>query len=75
MDPVSVPADVSQRGPIAVQRPGACWCSRVVPLGDGTPHDQSLCQMPVDGIAACMKMIGPQELILGMERLLRANGL
>ncbi len=54
---------------------GACWCSRVVPLGDGTPHDQSLCQMPVNGVAACMKMIGPQELILGMERLLNASGL
>ena len=54
---------------------GACWCSRVVPLGDGTPHDQALCKMPVDGIAACMKMIEPQEVSLGVERLLRANGL
>ncbi len=36
---------------------GACWRSRVVPLGDGTLLDRDTCQYPVDGIPKCMRMI------------------
>lgn len=50
---------------------GACWRSRVVPLGDGTILDRHTCEYPVDGVAGCMKMIKPNEvaeLILRYDR-------
>lgn len=50
---------------------GACWRSRVVPLGDGTELDRDTCQRPIDGIPECMRMISPArvaELILCYDR-------
>lgn len=40
---------------------GACWRSRVLPLGDGTILDEDTCQRPVDGLSECMRMIRPAE--------------
>jgi ADP-heptose:LPS heptosyltransferase len=40
---------------------GACWRARVVPLGDGTVLDKSLCERPIEGIPECMRMIHPEE--------------
>ena len=38
---------------------GACWRSRVVPLGDGTIHDKDTCLRPVSKIPECMTLIRP----------------
>jgi len=51
---------------------GGCWKSRTVPLGDGSSHDRdSLCinVMP-SGLARCMEMITPEEVIMHVERFL-----
>ena len=40
---------------------GACWRSRVLPLGDGTMLDKNTCERPVDGIPECMRMITPEH--------------
>jgi ADP-heptose:LPS heptosyltransferase len=53
-----------------------CWRARVVPLKDGNEKDKSLCQYPVkDGlerpVAKCMAMIGPQEVIGLLERIVQ----
>lgn len=51
---------------------GACWRSRVVPLGDGTTLDEHTCQYPTAaGIPECMNMIRPTsvaELVLRYNR-------
>lgn len=50
---------------------GACWRSRVVPLGDGTVLDRDTCEYPVDGTPKCMKLISPEyvaETIMQIER-------
>ncbi len=49
---------------------GGCWKSRVVPLGDGSPHDGSLCERPVNGVPECMGMIKAEEVT---EKILRYN--
>ncbi len=54
---------------------GACWKSRVVPLGEaGDEKNKSLCDHPVLGgvrpVAKCMAMIRPQEVLNVVERLL-----
>ena len=61
-------------GGLACCRAGACWKSRVVPLGDGEPHDRSLCEDPVAGtfqlpVGRCMAQIRPAEVIACVERL------
>ena len=46
---------------------GACWRSRVVPLGDGTLLDNDTCERPENGFPKCMNMISPtmvSELVL-----------
>ena len=40
---------------------GACWRSRVVPLGDSEVLDRDTCERPVDGIPECMRIITPEE--------------
>ncbi len=49
---------------------GACWRSRVVPLGDGTELDKDTCQRPVGTTPECMAMISPAMVI---ETILRYN--
>lgn len=57
-------------------RGGACWKSRVVPLGDGDSKDSSLCQQPVTTLARpvgrCMQLITPAEVLAVLERMLNA---
>lgn len=49
---------------------GACWRSRVVPLGDGTVLDQHTCLYPVEGIPECMRRISLNSVV---ELILRYN--
>ncbi len=53
-------------------RTSACWKSRVVPNGDDSTKDQSLCQSPVFGlqrpVARCMATIQPAEVLALLER-------
>lgn len=59
---------------------GACWRSRVVPLGDGSSLDVNTCERPVNGtptrttakcvVPECMTMIKPLEVV---EKILRYN--
>jgi hypothetical protein len=58
---------------------GACWRSRVVPLGDGSVLDRDTCERPVNGtptrisrctIPECMTLIRPAEVA---ELVLRYN--
>jgi ADP-heptose:LPS heptosyltransferase len=55
--------------------PTACWKSRVVPLGDGDPKDQSLCERPVVSgtrpAPECMARIQPEEVISLLRRMAR----
>ncbi len=48
---------------------GACWRSRTVPLGDGDEKDspQHLCLDVVDGLAHCMDLITPEQVIDRIE--------
>jgi ADP-heptose:LPS heptosyltransferase len=54
---------------------GACWRSRVVPLGDGSDKDRSLCARPVLGwsrpFAECMGRISPEEVVCLLRRIAR----
>ncbi|HVX60832.1 MAG TPA: glycosyltransferase family 9 protein [Pirellulales bacterium] len=52
---------------------GACWKSRVVPLGDGDPKDRDLCQQPVAGYPRCMWLIQPDEVIRAVSRHLESR--
>lgn len=56
-------------------RHGACWRSRVVPLGDGDSKDLSLCDQPVLGlkvpVGKCMAMIRPIEVLSVLNRICR----
>jgi ADP-heptose:LPS heptosyltransferase len=49
---------------------GACWRSRVVPLGDNTVLDKNPCERPANGIPRCMEMISPASVA---ELVLRYN--
>lgn len=53
---------------------GACWRSRVVPLGDGQPQDRSLCERPrrdfARPVAECMARITPSEVAAVIRRML-----
>ena len=40
---------------------GACWRSRVVPLGDGTVMDKDTCERPTADGPVCMSIIKPSE--------------
>lgn len=59
-------------GALECCRSGACWRSRVVPLGDGEPHDGSLCEFPVLGMKApvgrCMALIKPDDVVRSILR-------
>jgi ADP-heptose:LPS heptosyltransferase len=48
-------------------RHGACWKSRVVPLGDGSEQDEKLCEQPLLGserpTARCMARVLPSHLL------------
>lgn len=48
-------------------RHGACWKSRVTPLGDGDEKDNVLCSQPVisgtRAVGRCMQMITPDEVV------------
>ncbi|MBF0197331.1 MAG: ADP-heptose--LPS heptosyltransferase [Planctomycetes bacterium] len=48
---------------------GGCWKSRVVPLGDGDCKDnlEQLCENVVGGIAKCMDLIEPVDVIRRIE--------
>jgi ADP-heptose:LPS heptosyltransferase len=55
---------------------GGCWKSRVVARGDGTKHDESLCEFPVavssgHTLPACMDMITVERVIAAIELCLR----
>jgi ADP-heptose:LPS heptosyltransferase len=62
-----------QAGQLPCCRHGACWKSRVVPLGDGAKEDHSLCERPVLGgsrpTAQCMAMITPAEVLTVLNRM------
>jgi hypothetical protein len=49
---------------------GACWRSRVVPLGDGTELDKHPCERPVGVVPECMTLIRPEAVA---ELILRYN--
>jgi ADP-heptose:LPS heptosyltransferase len=59
-------------GQLSCCQHGACWRSRVVPLGDGAEQDRSLCDQPVLGlvrpVGRCMALIRPDEAIRVLER-------
>ncbi|WP_339910221.1 hypothetical protein [Symmachiella dynata] len=42
---------------------GGCWRSRAVPLQDGSKHDHSLCEYPVDGFPLCMQLVTPDRVV------------
>ena len=55
-----------------------CWRSRTVRLEDGSPHDASICQLPVEiapGRFAprCMTLITADDVIRAIERYLQMN--
>jgi len=52
---------------------GGCWKSRVYPLGDGTPSDQSLCLDPVKSsqLPRCLHEITTADVIRAVERFIR----
>lgn len=51
----------------------ACWRARIVPLGDGSASDMSLCALPVlkmkRPVGKCMAMILPAQVISAVESL------
>lgn len=47
---------------------GACWKSRVVPLGDGDDKDRDLCAQPIAGHPRCMLLITPDDVVRAIER-------
>lgn len=47
----------------------ACWQARVVPLGDGSPLDAFLCEMPINKTPSCMLSIQPGEIASLISRL------
>lgn len=49
---------------------GGCWKSRVVPLGDGTELDKSLCERPITGRPECMTRITPNDVASTVLRVL-----
>lgn len=55
---------------------GACWKSRVVPLGDGDEKDNNLCERPVVGltmpVGECMAMIDPKDVAQKVLEIARA---
>lgn len=55
---------------------GGCWKSRTVPLYDGAAHDRDgLCSnVTPAGLARCMEMISPQQVIEHVERYLAPMG-
>ena len=59
-------------GHLSCCRDGACWKSRVVPLGDGDEKDKNLCERPVLGftrpVGQCMARIRPEEVAAVLER-------
>jgi ADP-heptose:LPS heptosyltransferase len=42
---------------------GGCWRSRALPLRDGSKHDGSLCEYPVDGFPLCMQLVTPDRVV------------
>jgi ADP-heptose:LPS heptosyltransferase len=55
---------------------GGCWKSRVVPLDDGDPADQRLCEDVVSGpLPRCMDMITPQDVIERIELYFRGGSI
>lgn len=63
---------LSTLGSLPCCRFGACWCSRVVPLGDDDEKDKRLCELPVFGaeetIPKCMAMIEPSDVVRAILR-------
>jgi len=59
-------------GQLPCCRNAACWISRIVPLGDSSDKDQSLCERPVLGftrpVAQCMARIRPEEVVMILKR-------
>ncbi len=57
---------------------GGCWKSRVEPLGDGDPKDQSLCLRPIQlangrKLPECLDMIAAHDVICAIEKYLRVE--
>jgi ADP-heptose:LPS heptosyltransferase len=55
---------------------GGCWKSRVVALGDGSEHDENLCEQPVQlssgrWLPKCLDMISANDIIASVERYLQ----
>lgn len=40
---------------------GACWRSRVIPIGDNLTLDKDPCERPISGVPECMTLIQPEE--------------
>ncbi|MDP6720859.1 MAG: hypothetical protein QGF59_19495, partial [Pirellulaceae bacterium] len=59
-------------GTLPCCKTSACWKSRIVPAGDKSTKDESLCHHPVFGlqrpVARCMAAIRPDEIITLLER-------
>lgn len=49
--------------------PGGCWCSRLVPLGDGTWHDDPdrICSDVIEGVPHCMDLINVDQVCQAIE--------
>lgn len=54
---------------------GACWRSRVVPLGDGTVLDKNTCCYPINGLPKCMGLITPEYVVDTILRVRDYNGI
>jgi len=55
---------------------GGCWKSRVVPIGDGTEYDHSLCLYPIRTsedslLPKCMDLVSSQDVINAVENYLK----
>lgn len=50
---------------------GACWRSRVVPLGDNITLDKDTCEYPIEKTPKCMTLISPEYVA---ETILRISG-
>lgn len=67
--------DLSAHGMLDCCRLTSCWKSRVVPLGDNSPGDRSLCSLPVvmsggETIPRCHQLVGSGGIVAAIDRLI-----
>ena len=72
--PYPTQISLSTHGRLPCCRTQACWRSRVVPLGDTTPAEASLCHMPVsigkEIIPACMSAVTVDRVAEAVEQVM-----